>query len=270
MIQWATRAQVEETKVRFYELLNEETLDLTHQITSREFASSLFKSLTETAEGCELSEMVTQDGSILGIVPRTLVHQQNLLHRGIGVLVTKDESISVPQKESKNKYPELYVHRRTDTKRIFPSLYDMFVGGVSMAGEEARLTAAREVAEELGLDRALSDPDMLSDALFNCTICTSYNRCLVTVFCCTFKSNSKDSVKWQDEEVSWGDFVKYDLVVASANLSMNKLMKEGKWPGAIPKTMKKRVEIAEIEIEEESELRHWDYVPDGLLVWEAW
>ncbi len=83
----------------------------------------------------------------------------------------------------------VYMHRRTTLKRIFPSLYDMFVGGLSCRGEGARITAAREVAEELGLRRAMDfvfvkvggetmtagENDPLSEKLFKCTVCTVYN-----------------------------------------------------------------------------------------------
>ena len=118
----------------------------------------------------EIVEMVDSRGRVLGMVPRPLVHQHNLLHRGIGVLVTKDRPIMRPKvvqhlqqrhlppdkngnnNNNSEQQPDLYCHRRTDDKRIFPSLYDMFVGGVSLAGEDAATTARREVAEELGLD----------------------------------------------------------------------------------------------------------------------
>ena len=67
----------------------------------------------------------------------------------------------------------------------------MFVGGVSGAGENSTVTAAREVAEELGLKRGLpEDGGSLSYPLFQCAICTSYNRCIVTVF--TYQCNSKE------------------------------------------------------------------------------
>ena len=94
-----------------------------------------------------------------------------------------------------NNKPNVYVHQRTDTKRIFPSLFDMFVGGVSCRGECAELTAARELAEELGLRGALTyyqkkevvkgesnensssiKQNPLSSELFRCTIGTAYNR----------------------------------------------------------------------------------------------
>lgn len=46
---------------------------------------------------------------------------------------------------------DVYCHRRTSTKRVFPSLYDMFIGGVSESMEPAAHTALRELGEELDL-----------------------------------------------------------------------------------------------------------------------
>ncbi|WP_213457077.1 NUDIX domain-containing protein [Rhizomonospora bruguierae] len=43
------------------------------------------------------------------------------------------------------------MHRRTARKLIFPSLYDMFVGGVVGAGESYGTAALREAEEELGV-----------------------------------------------------------------------------------------------------------------------
>jgi len=262
----------EDSTVTSFELPNEEAFNITHDHASNEFVLALFRPLIDSTENIELSEMVSQAGDILGMVPRMLVHLQNLLHRGIGVLVTKDRSILLPpqQQTHKNSQPDIFVHRRTDTKQIFPSLYDMFVGGVSMAREDARLTASREVAEELGLGRALSDPSMLSDVLFDCTICTSYNRCVVTVFCCNFLSKSEGSIALQEEEVAWGDFVNYDTVVASADLSMQRLIEKGEWPGGISSHMASRIAKSKIHEDDSCKWREWDYVPDGLLVWEAW
>jgi 8-oxo-dGTP pyrophosphatase MutT (NUDIX family) len=117
----------------------------------------LFASMEDPTTTCysevELVDMVNQHGNVLGSLPRPFIHTYNILHRGIGMIVTKDENVF----ESLNagRVPLVYVHRRTSTKRIFPSLYDMFVGGVSTRGEQSRLTAAREVAEELGLTRGL-------------------------------------------------------------------------------------------------------------------
>lgn len=117
---------------------------------------NLFDGIIEDASKVEMSEMVDSKGKKLGVVPRPLVHKLNLLHRGIGMVVCKGQHIT--QYMPHESLPDIYCHQRTDSKRVFPSLYDMFVGGVSTAGEDARLTASREVAEELGLARALGDP----------------------------------------------------------------------------------------------------------------
>lgn len=75
----------------------------------------LFQSVADT----ELVEMVDRNSVPLGMVPRPLMHTFNLLHRGIGVVVAKDASIDGHTTE----FPDLYVHRRTDDKRIFPSMH---------------------------------------------------------------------------------------------------------------------------------------------------
>ncbi|GAA2359356.1 NUDIX domain-containing protein [Saccharopolyspora halophila] len=45
----------------------------------------------------------------------------------------------------------VYVHRRTDTKDVYPGLHDCTAGGVVAAGEDPARTAQREVREELGV-----------------------------------------------------------------------------------------------------------------------
>ena len=143
-----------------------ETTDLVLDLASATTITSntgslweLFRGLADP-ESSELVEMVDRQGRALGIVPRKLVHKHNLLHRGIGMFVSQNQPILFSPThgtKGKQKQPALYVHRRTTTKRIFPDLYDMFVGGVSLAGEDATTTASREVAEELGLTAGLQE-----------------------------------------------------------------------------------------------------------------
>lgn len=59
--------------------------------------------------------------------------------------------ISPPPAPFRIHQGEVYCHRRTSTKRVFPSMYDMFIGGVSGTMEPAATTALRELGEELGL-----------------------------------------------------------------------------------------------------------------------
>jgi hypothetical protein len=121
----------------------------------------------------------------------------------------------------------------------------------------------REVGEELGLNRP-----SLSHELFKCTICTSYNRCVVSVF--TYQFDPKiDEIKWQEEEVQWGDFLEYDTVEVSAALSIEQLWKRGVWPGSEEDAMK-AIQQAKNAGDTIAPICDWDYVPDGLLVWVAW
>jgi 8-oxo-dGTP pyrophosphatase MutT (NUDIX family) len=223
----------------------------------------LFEPVTDIVN-IELVEMVDRDAFPLGMVPRPLMHTFNLLHRGIGMVVAKDASINVHTTE----FPDLYVHRRTDEKRIFPSLFDMFVGGVSSAKEDPRATAAREIAEELGLSRALVDPTALSKALFDCTVFTPYNRCIVTVYCFHFDS-SRDDISWQPEEVAWGEFLPYSVVESSARQCIKRLLSAESWPGEPPFALTLQNQDAK-SADGCGDENDWDYVPDGLLVYDAW
>ena len=242
----------------------------------RLFASMEDAATTHNSE-MELVDMVNQHGNVLGSLPRPYIHTYNILHRGIGILVTKDEDVF--QTLNAGRVPLVYVHRRTSTKRIFPSLYDMFVGGVSMRGENPRLTAAREVAEELGLTRGLdilservgveeNDHSPLSDDLFRCTVCTSYNRCVVSMF--TYMSCNLENITFQEEEVDWGKFVPYDIVELAAEASIKRLVRQESWAGSLMDS--ENITISD-EISNRKECNdelQWDFVPDGLLVWKAW
>ena len=62
--------------------------------------------------------------------------------------------------------------------------------------------------------------NILSPPLFKCTVCTLYNIYVVTVF--TYRYDTPlESVRWQEEEVSWGGFVPYDEIVRSVREDVN-------------------------------------------------
>jgi 8-oxo-dGTP pyrophosphatase MutT (NUDIX family) len=261
----------------------------------------VFDVTTTSQSSMEIVEMVDRQGLVLGRVPRKLVHQFNILHRGIGMFVTRDRPILfIPSSSTttghhqqqlyhQQQQPDLYVHQRTATKRIFPSLYDMFVGGVALAGESSQLTARREVAEELGLEKALllllpdENNDRLSDCIFTCTVCTAYNRCVVDFFTYTMDTTT-EHVSWQEEEVAWGDFVPYHIVESAADLSIQRLANRNEWPGRYPPIQSHSATSQQEVVREGSviptsttttkldneEWKTWHFVPDGLLVWEAW
>ena len=95
-------------------------LDIDNSVSTKDAINLLF-SINDN-DNIELVEMVNSNGNALGSLTRSIVHQYNILHRGIGILPIRYSS-----SPDKNDF-DIYVHQRTSTKRIFPSLYDMFVG----------------------------------------------------------------------------------------------------------------------------------------------
>jgi isopentenyldiphosphate isomerase len=88
--------------------------------------------------GDEPVEIVDEDGTVLRVVARRVMRERRLLHRCAYVLVL-------------NPRGELYVHRRTRTKDVYPGFYDVTAGGVCAVGESFDDGAARELEEELGV-----------------------------------------------------------------------------------------------------------------------
>lgn len=76
-----------------------------------------------------------------------------------------------------------------------------------------------------------------------------------------------ESITLQEEEVQWGSFIPYNDIVHEASLSIQRLRNNNQWPGTSSSdnehgSSKERNQIEKIQ--------NWDFVPDGLLVWEAW
>lgn len=141
--------------------------------------------------GTEMLELVNQTNELIGVAPRSLVRQDNLLHRGVGILCW-------------NTQGELYVHQRTDSKDLFPSYYDMMVGGALEAGEEYQKAALREIQEELGV----------GDVPINFLLETLYegpkNRSWIQLFEVTWDG----PITWQEEEICWGQWMPFERVLS--------------------------------------------------------
>lgn len=89
----------------------------------------------------ELVDWIGLEGQVLSTFPRTYVHQYNLLHSGIGAVLVRNRVRD-----------QIFIHKRSATKRLFPEKLDMFIGGVCQAGEGSFPTLLRELREECGLD----------------------------------------------------------------------------------------------------------------------
>ena len=88
--------------------------------------------------GDELVDVVDEDDRIVEVVSRREVRARNLRHRCTYVFV-------------QNPAGELYVHKRTDTKDVYPGFFDIVAGGVNGPAESFDDCAARELEEELGV-----------------------------------------------------------------------------------------------------------------------
>lgn len=135
----------------------------------------------------EMVALVDADGRVCGSAPRSVVRRDNLRHSATGVLV-------------RNSAGDIYVHRRTPTKDVFPGWYDFMAGGVITFGEDPYDAAVRELDEELGISGAELVPMPAGDYADEHT---SYHAYL---YRCVWDG----PVRHQPEEVDWGAWMSPD------------------------------------------------------------
>ena len=135
--------------------------------------------------------ILDEDNVVIGSQPRSIMRRDNLRHSATGVVV-------------RNPAGDIYVHRRTPTKDVYPGRYDFAAGGVVAAGEDPYDAVVRELAEELGISgvelTALPEGDYADDN-------TTYHAYLYT---CVWDG----PVKHQPEEVEWGAWMSPAELVA--------------------------------------------------------
>ena len=93
--------------------------------------------------GSEQFQVVDENDQVLGAAPRSEVHGNNLRHRAVHVFLF-------------NRHGELFLQKRSRWKDRHPLLWDSSAAGHVDAGEEYDETAARELAEELGVKTPLT------------------------------------------------------------------------------------------------------------------
>jgi 8-oxo-dGTP pyrophosphatase MutT (NUDIX family) len=134
----------------------------------------------------EIIDVVDENDQVVGESPRGEAYARGLRHRCVFVLARDAED-------------RVFVHRRTATKLVFPSLHDMFVGGVVGAGESYDDAALREAEEELGVS-GLPCPEYLFKFLYDDGAGRAWWSAVYEVRC-------EVPVRPQAEEVAWYDFL---------------------------------------------------------------
>lgn len=131
----------------------------------------------------ELVALYDEAGHPCGSAPRSLMRRENLRHAATTVVVT-------------NRTGLVYVHRRTDTKDVFPGMHDFACGGVIGAGEDPPIAALRELGEELGIIGVPLTDLGPADYADEHTNYRSFR----------YQVSWDGPISWQPEEVAWGDW----------------------------------------------------------------
>ena len=142
--------------------------------------------------GDELVDVIDEQGRTVGTVTRRQMRGRRLPHRCTYVLVF-------------NRRGELFIHLRTATKDVYPSHWDVAVGGVLAAGETFDRGAERELREELGAQAAL-------EALFP----FRYADERTVAQAMAYRAVHDGPFRLQPEEIVRGEFVAPEEVPARA------------------------------------------------------
>ncbi|SET62100.1 NUDIX hydrolase [Pseudomonas graminis] len=142
------------------------------------------------ASDAELIAWVDRHDQPLGSLPRAELRERGLIGRGTYILLF-------------NSAGELCVHQRTLSKAIYPGYWDVAAGGMVQADEGYELSAARELAEELGVSGV---PLAAHERFF-------FDQPDNRLWCAVFSAVWDGPLKLQPEEVLQARFLSIDQVL---------------------------------------------------------
>ena len=143
------------------------------------------------ASDAEQVAWVDETDSPLGGVSRLELRQRGLIGRGSYILLF-------------NSAGEICVHRRTLSKALYPGYWDVAAGGMVLAGESYAESAARELAEELGV----AGVPLSEHAHF------FYDAPQSRLWCTAFSAVSDGPLRLQPEEVLEARFISIEAALA--------------------------------------------------------
>lgn len=132
----------------------------------------------------EWIDWVDDNNHTLKTVSRAEMREKNLLHRVSSTIVFSPEG-------------QIFAQQRTQSKDVYPGLFDLMVGGTVVSGETPEQNAVREVAEELGITGVPLYP------LFQHHFKDEHTNSLIFLFACQYSGK----ITLQEEEVAWGDWI---------------------------------------------------------------
>lgn len=135
--------------------------------------------------GEEIVQIVDRDNLETEALPRRIMREQGLIHRASYILVFNEQG-------------ELFLQKRTATKDLYPSCWDVAAGGVVLAGESYEESAVRELGEELGVVDSINFTPLF-DQYFE----EDENRVWGRIFSCIHNG----PFQLQKEEVASGCFM---------------------------------------------------------------
>ena len=134
-------------------------------------------------------DIVDEEDRVVGRASRSEMRARKLRHRATYILVFRTDG-------------RLFVHRRTPGKDVFPSYYDVAVGGVVAAGESYDQGAVRELFEEVGVQGTTLRP--IGSLEFD----DSCNRVNGRIYSCVYDG----PLTLQQEEIVSGEWLRLDTV----------------------------------------------------------
>jgi isopentenyldiphosphate isomerase len=141
----------------------------------------------------EVVDVVDEDDRVIGQASRAEIRRQCLRHRSVYILLF-------------NSRGEIFVHRRTQTKDVYPGHWDVAVGGVVGSRESYDACAVRELAEEVGVVGA----ELRN--LFSIRFEDERNRINGMVYACT----TDQDLRLQAEEIETGKWIEPDEIAGLA------------------------------------------------------
>jgi isopentenyldiphosphate isomerase len=145
-----------------------------------------------SSPGDELVDVIDDQGRTIRTVTRREMRGRRLPHRCTYILVF-------------NRAGDLFLHLRTAGKDVYPSHWDVAVGGVLAAGESFAAGARRELAEELGID---AEPEELFPF--------RYEDAASVVQAVVYRVVHEGPFRLQPEEIVRGEFVPLSAVAMRA------------------------------------------------------